>query len=475
MLFAVAALGASPLLKLNLYARGYGLLFLASVVVAIALLRYLETGKQRHLVLFSIAVFCGGWSVPSFLLFAGVLMLFLFGQQAVQRKSWLAVGIAGAVVLGVTIVAYLPAIDYYRDEEAVASMFGTERQYGRWGAILDTFNSYLTIRTSPVAQAFTSLAVLVILLGIGLPLARIRWKDPVWLTSALLLLGVISFFLICRALGTPFVRTAAFIVAPVGLVIAFGTRNLLPQTSAIRTGLTVAFAAFVLIAWIPQVRSLELVPTSSWRETVALAERLAPEITRVHVKIRDRDFARLYLSGACQSDKVFDESAFTAGQQLLIDANYYEPPEKRFNAIGLSDHVVQIDVPQERGIALKSNWQRLAFVAPHGRGFEGIRVGPKDKTTSGKTFQIDAKTGDESVEILYLYSLAPNLGKPPMLKILRESGSWKTAELDGERLGNLYIFPVSIPPGTTVKISYYLSEPADEIPGLSIWAASPHR
>ena len=119
-------------------------MFLASVVVCIALLRYLENGKRADLIWFSVAVFCGGWSAPSFLFWAGPLMVFVVVWRFLRRERWLEVLIAGVIVLAVTIIAYLPAIDYYRDEEAVESMFGAAKPFGEWRAIPRVIWEYLT-------------------------------------------------------------------------------------------------------------------------------------------------------------------------------------------------------------------------------------------------------------------------------------------------------------------------------------------
>ena len=471
LLFAVCALGASSFLKLNLQARGYGLMFLASVVICVALLRYFEDRKRGHLIWISVAVFCGGWSVPSFLFWAGVLMMIVAGWQLVRRERWFEITIAGAIVLVVTLIAFLPAISYYRDPEAVESMFGSEKQYGEWRAIPRTIWEYLTTWSAPTVRQSAVGAFMVMLAAIALPLARIRLEKPVWKTSALMLISIVAFFLICRFLEKPFIRTTAFIVVPIGFVIAYGLRNLLPDSVSSRRMLTTVIAALIVIGWAPQIRGLELLPREAWRETAALVEDLTPNVSRGYAHVRSKNYTRLYLPDTIQFGDAFDDSAFAAGQQLLVDANFYLPPEERLDSIGKHAHVVQIDVPQLRGDSRETRWMRLAFVAPHGSGLTDLSIGHQPGSSSGQTFQIDAKIAETGAGRLLLYSPALKHTKPPKVKLLRERGSWKTLEIGGERKGDLWMLTGPFEPGSTIKISYYVDEPADEIEGFSIWAS----
>lgn len=476
LLFTAASVGSTLFLKLNLQARGYGLVFLASVLVCIALLKFLEAGKRRDLALFAIGVFIGGWSVPSFLFFAGMLMIFLAGHQLWQRKLWIAVVVAGAIVLAVTIFAYLPAIDYYTDAEARQLMFGDEGEYGNWAAVMRTIETFLTMQSAPILLPSTIAAILVILAGCGFPLIRIRPNSPVWAASALTALGVLACFAICRILETPFVRTTAFLVVPIAFAIGYGFRNLVSETSNLRNWLTTIVSGAVVFFWLPQILSLELIPKAAWKETVELAQRLAPQIKRVHANVRDDDenrtgdYTKIYLSESVEADAEFDEAAFRAGRQLLVDANFYVAPEERIDALRFGPDVVQIEVAQERGADKKSDWQRIAFVPPYGQGLSDLIVDHKPGAPSGQTFLIEGRIADARARAIYLFSMTPKLSKPPVMKIQSESGGWKTVKMEIEQVGNLSILPIQLKKGTVFKISYYLTEPTEAIPGFNIWA-----
>ena len=183
LIFALLAIGSSPFLILNLQARGYGFMFLAGVGTCVALLTFLENGRRRDLSWLALSVFLGSWAVPPFAFFGAPVLLAVF-----LLKRSVATFIAGVSVLVLLVLGYLPAISYYLDPNAVASMFGDHRPYDNWAAVGRTIHEYFTWNL-PKWLAWIPLVIM-----LGLPFVSIRRKDPLWLGAVLVTSCVVLFF-----------------------------------------------------------------------------------------------------------------------------------------------------------------------------------------------------------------------------------------------------------------------------------------
>ena len=135
MCFAIYANNA--VLDLALQARGYGFLFLCSISISILLLIYFEKRKFYYLVLIGIITVLGTWTIPVFIFFSGVVILFTY-LITKDNKIFL----LGCVAFTLILLLYIPIIgDILYQLENYSEVWG--KQYSSINSVSITIKRYL--------------------------------------------------------------------------------------------------------------------------------------------------------------------------------------------------------------------------------------------------------------------------------------------------------------------------------------------
>ena len=300
-------------LDLALEARGYGILGFCGVAASLWAWRYLETGRRRWLVALAAVTLAGGWSVPTFVFFAGPLWLGL----AVADRTWKVVRYGAAAGLAV-VVAYLPVQGQLRHQlSTYASQFG--RQYDRLSDVTLTLKTYLYVSnlTELVAGALFVTALIAVL---WLWPADRPDRDAV--DAALVLLAAVAvFFIVCLILQTPAVRTTAFVVMPLTLAVLLPAGALLARLSIrplVAAGLAVAL---ILPANVyAEDAHNRFIPVEDWLGAGRYLARTFPAGTAVYT-VRGPDNLVGYLRDHDRSVGIarFSAQQFDDGKLVVVD------------------------------------------------------------------------------------------------------------------------------------------------------------
>ena len=270
VVFAIMVFANEKNLDLMTQARGYGFAVCFAVLGAILTHRYLESGSTRSISGVAATTVLGTWTVPTFLGFAGPLMLcaFLF------RPRWNAL-IAGGLAIVCIAIVHLPLV-----QQMVQQLGGFGDTWGRafasWTGIGEGASDYLFPGIDPA----WALAALASVLSVGLLVPGSN-ADAMNATRRTLALTVAVFFAGCLVLESPLVRSTQFMVGPVALLAAL----LLPQVFAqfpgpVRLVGRGALLAGLLVLVGGVVTSFSFTAKQSWRETAHFVDAVFPRTSR---------------------------------------------------------------------------------------------------------------------------------------------------------------------------------------------------
>jgi len=308
----VAALAsfAPELLTLSMEARGYGFLGLFAVLAAISTLEYVRTERRAWLVALGAASVLGVYTIPSFLILAGPLLLLLWLARR-TRETFIAGAATGAAIL----LLYAPVLWQLI---AAFTQFHADKDEMEFNSITTLWRAVrLYLQPCDNWQAATLLALLLLA-----PFALARWRPRgERLGPCLVAAACALYFATLVALRTPPLRMAACGVLPAAFVgtLAIGDwmRAVLPV--AVRAVVFSAVAVAMLCSGIRAVAAFDFVPTENW----TLAARVLDEAFPRAMKI---DYARYakYLGrvspGVEKRGADFDVRAFADGRLVVADA-----------------------------------------------------------------------------------------------------------------------------------------------------------
>jgi hypothetical protein len=312
LLFQIFAVNRE-FLDLTLQARGYGLTALLAFLMALLTLRLLERPGRGALLSLAVLTVLGGWTVPTFGLFAVPLMVTL--ALITRRRDVLAgAGVAAFGLLGV----YAPV---WRHLLYHALTFGTEwgRQYESITAVLVTLKTYL-LAESALGVGVTDVGVLAFGLGVAGAAACLRASGDADVRAArVVLLAVATFFLVCLGLQFPLIRATAFVVAPLAVAVALllraglrrGVGPIGPAALAV-----VAAAQFVPLN-VKAASAFTFVPLEDWKGLgQVIAETFPPGIPLGVAG--EPQFLRGYLNRSHAITDRVDPTAVGRGEQVGV-------------------------------------------------------------------------------------------------------------------------------------------------------------
>jgi hypothetical protein len=255
------------LLQQSLEARGYGLVCLLTLWSGLCLYEYATSGRRSWFAWLVVCGVLGIYTLPSYVLFVGPLMVFAAVLQR-DRKAlwWIAAGAAATGLL------YAPVV---KQVVKVAGMYKSHygEQYGSLDAVLKTFRDF-------VCPAPNWVLLFLIGLSMAIPFcirdkknARVSWA----LTGAVYL-----FLAACLWLRTPPVRTTCFVLFPLGLSAVLLLRERVLYPRLLPVGLAVLAIAAVGASMVG-IQQFQLVPDENWSEPTALIEAAFPPFTIVDI------------------------------------------------------------------------------------------------------------------------------------------------------------------------------------------------
>jgi hypothetical protein len=387
---AVFALGAFnlELLETLLEARGYGFIAAFAGITALFAINYLKNREERWLVLISLLTVLGSWTLPFYIVYAGVVHL---GLWLVRRdRATLLSGIFAG--LGV-LLTYAPVMqDLLKVTDEYDDKYGF--RFTGFEAISISLQYFLpeTLYRTQFLHAFMALVVLALIPVLARRSARAEARGG-WLAFG----AVGAFYAFCLKLETPPMRVTSFLAVPLALVAGLWIGMPLwgRWERPLRLFLAPAVAALGVWVGLKLITEYDYMPRQRWRDAGQLIDRLFPAESDVWVNGHYSEMMTCVLDGEDkklvkrQQEKVAPEinvGAVRRGKWLLFDALFkHSDQPSRINAGQLVEGTRYVTLP------LRVNYHRLWFNLPKvdnaQRGVGDLRIGGEPRPLSSATAQ----------------------------------------------------------------------------------------
>lgn len=389
---AVFALGAFnlELLETLLESRGYGFIAAFAGVSALIAVNYLKSREQRWLILLSLLTVLGTWTLPFYIVYAGVLHLGLWLCRR-DRATLLSGVFAG---LGV-ILTYAPVMT---DLLKVTGEYDDKYGFRYTGFEAVSITMQYLFPESLYRLEFLHAAIFLAALTL-IPVVARRSARPEARGGTLAFVAALAFIIFCLKLETPPMRVTAFIATPLAVVLglAVGMPFWGRRERPLRLILAPALAALGIWAGLQLIKEYEYLPRQMWLDSAAAIDRLLPADSKVWVNghytemmscaFKDRE-ERLVRSKTDENDDIppINQGAVRRGKWILFDAlfKHADQPER----IGLEQ------VPPGTRyftLPLRVNYHRVWFNLPGNeptiRGVADLQVGGQAQPLSVTTRQ----------------------------------------------------------------------------------------
>ena len=361
---ACAGLVAVNFFAMNslLEARGYGLIFLFTMLNCVAFAEWLRTHRKIWLNLMAVLCVLGTYTLPFYIVFAGGLLLLAFLYRP-SRESFL----AGFLSLAAVLMLYLPIFG-----KVYAVFMGYRDRYE--GTFISPFDSIDGVFAAfeyflPVQiEALTLVLIaLVVLLYVAFGRFAARFDRLTLAGVAAAILGFLAFCLYCKTVP---VRIVVYVAAPLAFLTALMTGSLLSirMLAPVRPFVDVLFTVFVAaILWKSEVRQ-PLIPTADWRGLGALIERAFPKEMSIWISENYRTLLQWSLSSRAKPEgRPLDYDALGNGRLLAVEG-FIRPSDEqqRLRWEDLPQGVRFVTIP------LSLNYQRIFFMPPRAHGIASV-------------------------------------------------------------------------------------------------------
>jgi len=284
----LAAVGFNlPQLAVSLEARGYGFLLCAACASALALPGILGgAGKSGRVALLSVATVLGVYTMPSYLVFGGALVLAVW-VAVPSRRTFL----AGWFALCALVLLYLPLASQLAQvageyDDRYADQFSDLKRMQFALRFLIPVKVFAFSDWSLVA-GFGGLLALPALLGI---------HHTVRARAASILLGLTAgYYAFCLWLQTPPDRVTAFLAAPVAVALAFLFAEARLRFPRSRSALGIFLTALLCAGGGIAIGSFRYDSPQRWRSVALFIQTLFPKGTTVWVPGRYTGANAVYL------------------------------------------------------------------------------------------------------------------------------------------------------------------------------------
>ncbi len=310
-------------LHLELQARAYGLSSLLAFLAAAGFVQCAVKGQRKGLVLLAVATVLGTYAVPYFVVYGGLLLLWLFLERPRTERF-----LAGFWTLCAILLLHLPVLNqifkvaqsYDEDYEA-----GFASANSAWSVLYYLVPGGLPFHSiGHSAMLMTLLLFTALLPGVG--------KSRLARAGLIIAATCVAFIAFCYLLESPPRRVAAFVVVPFSFGLALTAVGLFSSSEALRPWARVAspvFCAGLLAFGLWRVTAYEFEPTQRWREFGKALSLVYPSGVDIWVDTDLRN-NQAYLDKrfTVTEGGEFDLAHFKAGELVVHDANY-SPRTKR--------------------------------------------------------------------------------------------------------------------------------------------------
>ena len=329
-------------LSLGLQARGYGFLFFATLCSIFSLFSYLRTKKNKFLLFVAIFSVLGTWTVPTYIFFAGALLLLSFFYRPKLKAFFICLG-----ALVCILVLYLPIY-----KKLIWHALHYSEHWGRQFASVEAV--FITIRQYFLSGMHDWLVFIFLFMVMIVPAFKFgkNDKNDQEYAGSYLILGICTlfFFSACLYMETPIPRTASFIVLPLLILGLFVWTNiyrcLLPIQ--VRPIVLVIVCGLMMWATIDKIREFSFVPIANWMGTANLLERIFPDDIAV-LSTFNPHYLKFYMKNDYEFTDTFSSEKFIEGELVVVDSSFKEKPGSRFNGRNISKMSAEIQIPQKRG------------------------------------------------------------------------------------------------------------------------------
>ncbi len=446
---------APQMLPLEMQARGYGFLGLAALVASIATIEYFRTDRRGWLIALAVAATLGTYTVPTFLFFAGPLMLLVWVARR-SRETF----IAGAAVCAAMLLLYAPVAGQvagaFREFHAAGEM-----DFARVDGVFRSIKFHLF--SSDDWQTFALFLGLVIA-----PFAILRRGDRESAGMAVTMGGVLAFLVIVLALRTPPIRTSAFVMVPLAIAGVFSLGELIRQMPLALWAAAFGVAGCLLTARVaPEIRAFRFTPDEDWLVAGKAVDATFPPSMKVDFK-RYAKYLQHTMSDAGSREAAFDEDAYRRGALVVADAGnkwaegrrFTRPVDEAGNAAitipgGTRDIVLNFRPPLDRGL------DAAPPALTDGSAATGINPSVRDVV-------IRTRSGADAFSLVFQLN---HSAAPRMIEVaVSDAATGKKLEADAVWAGDAVIVPTPRQGGSTPQVEAKLEsyDPAIEV--VEAWA-----
>ncbi len=368
-------------LDLDLQGRGYGILALCGVGLSFAIWRYLEQPARKWLVTMAALAVLGTWTVPTFIFFAGPLLLLFFLYQP-KRDTF----IVGCITAGLITLLYLPVVgDVLHQSQTFADSNG--REYESVAAVFTTMKEYL-FHPYVWGIKFQDGVIAALLGGFFLIplLTPLRQENKAEIKTLRLLIGAVAlFFILCLIMQTVVIRATAFVVLPLflGYILMAAFYFYQPKYKVVRPVITFVVAVYFSLHSYQQFNNFRFTPIENWLGTARYIERTFPKGTEIYITTEGTEYLSGYLNPAYPLTTTFDAQKFAEGRSVAVDARVFA--KTRFNPAQYSDLSSEVFIFQRW-----SDYQKVMVTPPPDPHI--LRIEANGKTLNQDTFDRNSAT-----------------------------------------------------------------------------------
>ncbi len=310
-------------MELTLEARGYGLLALLTVLLALSMHDYFASPsgsrqEKRAAILLALSTGLGIYTIPYYLIFVGPLLIltYLSRPSTILIRTLLVSGL-------LTILLYLPIIrQLWEVATAYEDDYGEE--FGSLWAIKATFHFILPYSRPDLPALWTILLPLLLVVIAWLLTSGSKPQQSTRQCVALLCFAATFFLAACLFMETPPIRTTGFLNATVAVGLGFSTMLLVcnSNTRPYATLLSLVLAVLLVPGMWQSGHAHQFEGLERWREQAKAFDKLFPPPTKLWSNT-DALQTAVHLSDQSRMlEQQPDNQSFQEGQVVLLDIDH---------------------------------------------------------------------------------------------------------------------------------------------------------
>lgn len=324
---------SAPLMKLIFQARGYGLIFVFTIINCYLIYQYVIKDTSRFLTVFVIINLLAVWTIPSYLMYTLSLLLAIFILTTNKKNTFY----SGLVLGTLIILVHIPVLSQMlHNAKTYAKDWGC--QFANGQAMFDVFTNYSFLNKDWQVLIFIT-ALLIISLTI------VKEANNKKVLIALILPPILSFSLY-HIMETPLIRTSFFLTIPFIIAVVLLFRFIYLQQNKNKILLNMACIPLGLIlSWgiVHRIKTFEKIPIENWKGVAETISQKFPKGTNVYCNFRKQQL-EVYLDKDYPLVDHFDSASFNKGESIFVQSNF----KQRDVPKGLKNFGFYI-IPQKRG------------------------------------------------------------------------------------------------------------------------------